>query len=158
VVIEQYLELGFNFRLTDIQAAIGLVQLQKLDAIVAERRRLAARYRELLLHIPGLELPSDPPYGSTNHQSFWVVLPDDLPIDRNHLMMQMEDRDIHPRRGIMAAHLEPAFSGCSHAPLPVTERITRRSLLLPLFHGMLEQEQERVVSVIERASRRERAW
>ena len=147
-VIEQYLELGFNFRMTDIQGAVGIVQLSKLDAIIARRRELAARYQELLGGIPGLEMAGDPAYGTTNYQSFWVVLPDDFPVTRDQLLQIMMDNQISPRRGIMASHLEPAYDGWPHGPLPVTERLTRQSVILPLFHTMTEADQDRVVGVL----------
>ncbi len=65
--------------MTDVQAAIGLVQLGKLDRLVARRRRIAQRYQQLLAAIPGLRTIEDPEYGTTNYQSFWVLLPDRLP-------------------------------------------------------------------------------
>ena len=144
--------MGFNFRMTDIQAAVGLVQLSKLDVIVARRRELAARYRELLGEIPGLTMAQDPPYGTTNYQSFWVVLPDDFPVGRDGLLQTMMDNQISPRRGIMASHLEPAYAGHPHRPLPVTERLTRQSVILPLFHTMTEDDQDRVVGVLRDAA------
>jgi dTDP-4-amino-4,6-dideoxygalactose transaminase len=148
VVIEAYEELGFNYRMTDLQAAVGLVQLAKLDAIVAGRRRVAERYRELLGDVPGLFLPADPPYGTTNYQSYVVLLDDDLPVDRDVVMQQLLDRGIATRRGIMAAHLEPACAGLPAPELPVTERLTRRSLILPLFHGIDTTDTERVAEAL----------
>ncbi len=148
LVLEEYVETGFNYRMTDIQAAVGMVQLGRLDAIVERRRELAARYQERLADIPGIVMAGDPKYGRSNFQSFWVVLPDDFPIDRNELLRRMMAEGISPRRGIMASHLEPAFAGSPNAPLPVTEHLTERSLLLPLFHTMTEQQQDRVVDVL----------
>lgn len=148
VVLEEYLELGFNFRMTDLQAAVGLVQLGKLDAMVAERRRLAEAYRAALAGVPGLALPGDPPYGTTNYQSFVVRLEDDLDVERDMVMQQLLDEGIATRRGIMAAHLEPACSDLHVQALPVTERLTRRSLVLPLFHGMTEEQIERVAEAL----------
>jgi dTDP-4-amino-4,6-dideoxygalactose transaminase len=147
LVIEQYLETGFNYRMTDIQAAVGLVQLGKLDAIVARRRELARYYRQALHDVPGLSMIGDPPDGQTNYQSFWVVLPDDFPVSRNDLLGRFMANRISPRRGIMASHLEPAYAGHPHAPLPVTERLTNRSVLLPLFHAMTTADQDRVIAV-----------
>jgi dTDP-4-amino-4,6-dideoxygalactose transaminase len=146
-VIEHYIEVGFNFRMTDIQAAIGLVQLRKLAEMVARRRVLARRYHELLSGIPDLLTANDPPYGETNYQSFWVLLPRVSAASRDDLMRLLADAGISARRGIMAAHLEPAYAG-SKASLPVTERLTERSLILPLFHEMTESQQEHVVSVM----------
>jgi dTDP-4-amino-4,6-dideoxygalactose transaminase len=153
VVVETYEELGFNYRMTDLQAAVGLMQLAKLDDMVAERRCLADRYREALEAVPGLFLPSDPPYGTTNYQSYIVRLDDDLPVERDAVMQALLDQGIASRRGIMAAHLEPACAGLSAPELPVTERLTRRTLILPLFHGMNDEQLDRVADALTRALR-----
>lgn len=150
---EAYVETGFNYRMTDIQAAVGLVQLARLDALVARRRELAARYTALLADVEGLQVAQDPPGGTTNYQSYWVVLPDDLEVGRGELLARYAAAGISPRRGIMAAHREPAYAGHPHAPLPVTERLTGRSLILPLFHELTAAEQDRVVSVLCEAAR-----
>ena len=151
VVLEEYVELGFNFRMTDLQAAVGLVQLAKLEAMVAERRGLAEAYRAALAGVPGLALPNDPPHGTTNYQSFVIRLEDDLDVERSEVMQHLLDRGVATRRGIMAAHLEPAFAGRSTPALPVTERLTRRSLILPLFHAMGEDELGRVAEALAEA-------
>ncbi|MEV6718557.1 DegT/DnrJ/EryC1/StrS family aminotransferase [Lentzea sp. NPDC051208] len=144
-VIEQYLETAFNYRMTDIQAAVGLVQLSKLDAIIARRRELAARYHELLADT-GLVAVRDPEYGTTNYQSFWVWLPEGA--DRQEVLAGLAERGVSARRGIMASHLEPAYEGHPCAELPVTEAFTARTLILPLFHDMTESEQDTVVSAL----------
>jgi perosamine synthetase len=146
VVIEHYLELGFNYRMTDLQAAVGLVQLDRLAAIVAERRRLAGRYRDALGDVRQLRLPADPPWGTTNFQSYVVCLDDGL--ERDAVMQRLLDEGIATRRGIMAAHLEPAHGGAPRLDLPVTERLTRNSLILPLFHGMTDDEIARVAGAL----------
>ncbi|HEY1624398.1 MAG TPA: DegT/DnrJ/EryC1/StrS family aminotransferase [Streptosporangiaceae bacterium] len=151
-VIEEYAEVGFNYRMTDIQAAIGLVQLGKLDRVVARRRELASRYQQLLAGIPGLRTASDPDYGTTNFQSFWIALPASFPVTRNEVLSALAEAEIAGRRGIMAAHLEPAYAGHPHVPLPVTEMLTSSSLILPLYHDMTEQEQDAVVAVIHELS------
>ncbi|GHH58111.1 aminotransferase DegT [Lentzea cavernae] len=151
VVLEEYLETAFNYRMTDIQAAVGLVQLGRLDAIIARRRELAARYHELLAGIPGLRAVADPSHGTTNYQSFWVELPQDCPVDRNEVLNRLAAKGVSARRGIMASHLEPAYAGHPHAPLPVTERLTSRTLILPLFHELTAAEQEQVVDALELA-------
>jgi perosamine synthetase len=148
VAPEQYLEVGFNFRMTDVQAAIGLVQLTRLDAMVARRRELAARYHALLGDVPGLRMVADPAWGQTNFQSFWVVLPDDAPVGRDELLEVLARDGITCRRGIMAAHLEPAYADRPRVSLPVTEHLTSRSLILPLFHQMTEADHDRVVAAL----------
>ncbi|WP_312877790.1 DegT/DnrJ/EryC1/StrS family aminotransferase [Lentzea indica] len=151
-VIEQYLETAFNYRMTDIQAAVGLVQLSKLDAIIARRRELAARYHELLAQIDvdsasPITAVRDPEYGTTNYQSFWVWLPEGAP-DRQEVLAGLAERGVSARRGIMASHLEPAYEGHPSAPLPVTEAFTARTLILPLFHDMTAHDQDTVVSAL----------
>jgi perosamine synthetase len=146
-VLESYLETGFNYRMTDIQAAVGLVQLGRLGEIVARRRELARRYQSLLAGVRGVQPVSDPAYGATNYQSFWVTLTGEFPVARTDMLALLAERGVSARRGIMAAHLEPAYAGHPHAPLPVTEWLTARSLILPLFHAMTEAEQDQVVAV-----------
>ncbi|MDT7843025.1 DegT/DnrJ/EryC1/StrS family aminotransferase [Streptomyces justiciae] len=153
-VLEQYLEVGFNYRMTDVQAAIGMVQLGKLDAMIARRRELAARYDALLGDVPGLTVVRDPGHGQSNFQSYWVLLDEDFPVGRDELLGALADAGVSARRGIMAAHLEPAYADHPHAPLPVTERITRDSLILPLFHTMTEAQQDRVVATLREQGRR----
>jgi len=153
VVIERYDEVGYNYRMTDIQAAIGLVQLGRLDEIIERRRELAQRYQCLLSQISGLRTISDPSFGLTNFQSFWVALPADFPVARNDLLQMLADAGISSRRGIMAAHLEPAYANLVRdMQLPVTERLSASTLIIPLFHQLTAAEQNRVVDVISAAS------
>ena len=151
-VLESYLEVGFNYRMTDIQAAVGLVQLGKLDAMVQRRRELADRYRDLLADVPGLRPVRDPAWGTSNVQSFWVELGDGYPRSRNELLAALAEGGVSARAGIMAAHRQPAYAGHPHAGLPVTERLTDRTLILPLYHAMTEDEQQTVVGVIRRVA------
>jgi perosamine synthetase len=155
VVIEEYEETGFNYRMTDVQAAIGLVQLTRLEAIIGRRRALAARYQRLLAEIPGIACVRDPGLGRTNYQSFWIVLPDDFPVGRDDLLRRMLAAGVSARRGIMAAHREPAYAGVRgrrSADLPVTDRFAARSLILPLFHEMTAAQQDRVVACVAEAA------
>jgi dTDP-4-amino-4,6-dideoxygalactose transaminase len=142
--IEEYTEAGFNYRMSDLLAAVGLVQLGRLEEIVRRRRELARNYQDALA-FAHLQVAADPPWGLGNYQSFWVVLPDGFPTTRDELLRRLLDRGILARRGIMAAHLEPTFAGYRHRPLPVTERMTRQSLSLPLFHEMTEGQQMQVI-------------
>lgn len=150
---EQYLELGFNYRMTDLQAAVGLVQLGRLPEMVARRRELASAYRAALAGVPGLRLVADPPYGTTNFQSLWAEVGDGFPLDRDGLLDALAAEGISARPGIMATHLEPAFAGVGHAPLPVTERLARSTLILPLYHELGHDGVARVCDAIVTASR-----
>ncbi|HEY6531319.1 MAG TPA: DegT/DnrJ/EryC1/StrS family aminotransferase [Acidimicrobiales bacterium] len=153
VVVEQYLETGFNYRMTDIQAAVGRVQLGKLDALVARRRELAARYQAAISEMPGLRAVADPSWGTTIFQSFWVLLDDGFPLSRNELMARFAEVAISTRRGIMASHLEPACAGLATGPLPVTETLSASSIILPLYHDLSEADQDRVIDVLAATAR-----
>jgi perosamine synthetase len=149
VMLESYEETAFNYRMTDIQAAVGLVQLTRLPGMVGRRRELAARYATLLADIPGLRPVTDPAWGTTNFQSYWVLLPDDAPVQRNELLGILARNGISARRGIMASHQEPAYADQPlRVPLPVTEKLTARTVILPLFHELTAADQDQVVEVL----------
>jgi len=152
-VLEAYLETAYNYRMTDIQAAVGLVQLGRLAGLVAQRRELAARYHELLAEIDGLVPVRDPAYGQTNYQSFWVLL-DGFGAARDEVLAELAAQGVSARRGIMAAHLEPAYADVTAGPLPVTERLTRDSLILPLHHALTADDQAHIVGVLRDLARR----
>jgi dTDP-4-amino-4,6-dideoxygalactose transaminase len=152
-VLEAYLETAYNYRMTDIQAAVGLVQLGRLAGLVAQRRELAARYQELLAGIDGLVPVRDPAYGQTNYQAFWVLL-DSFPVARDDVLASLAAAGVSARRGIMAAHLEPAYADVTPGPLPVTERLTRDSLILPLHHALTPDDQDYIVGILRDLARR----
>ncbi|MFD8478923.1 DegT/DnrJ/EryC1/StrS family aminotransferase [Kitasatospora sp. NPDC059673] len=149
-VLETYDEIGFNHRMTDVQAAIGLVQLGKLPAMVARRRELAGRYRELLGEELGGRLVGDPAHGTSNFQSLWLLLPEGAP-ERSDVLAALAAEGVSARRGIMAAHLEAPYKGSARVPLPVTELLTSRTLILPLYHSLSGEQQERVVAALKGA-------
>ncbi|MEU5385324.1 DegT/DnrJ/EryC1/StrS family aminotransferase [Kitasatospora sp. YST-16] len=148
--VETYDEIGYNHRMTDVQAAIGLVQLGKLPAMTARRRELAARYRELLGAELAAGLVGDPAHGSTNFQSLWLLLPAGAP-DRGEVLARLAADGVSARRGIMAAHLEAPYKGTARVPLPVTETLTARTLILPLYHSLTHGQQEHVVAALKAA-------
>ncbi|WP_156144172.1 DegT/DnrJ/EryC1/StrS family aminotransferase [Sinomonas humi] len=150
---EEYTELGYNFRMTDLQAAIGIVQLKRLPAMIERRRALVAAYRKALDGIPGLRFAEDPPEGESNFQSFWAEVDDDFTLSRDGLLDALAAEGISARPGIMAAHLEPAFAGMAlRAPLPATERLTARTLILPLYHELGEDGVGRVADAVRRGA------
>ena len=165
VVFESYPELGFNYRLTDIQAAIGREQLKRLPEALSQRRQLATRYRQLLQDVPGLVLPAEPEWARTNWQSYCIRLPEN--VDQRQAMQSMLDDGIATRRGIMCAHLEAAYQGagtwrCAQAEckpqancsnLVESERAQNTGVILPLFSQMTEEQQDRVVISLRRACR-----
>lgn len=163
VVFESYPELGFNYRLTDIQAAIGREQLKRLPQAVKRRREMAARYRELLSDIPGLILPAEPDWARTNWQSYCVLLPE--PAAQRRVMQNMLDDGIATRRGVMCAHREPAYAmpgtwrcaqgGCRPSKtcpnLANSEEAQDRGVVLPLFSEMTKEQQQRAADSLRRA-------
>ncbi|GAB2760484.1 DegT/DnrJ/EryC1/StrS family aminotransferase [Sinomonas soli] len=150
---ESYTEVGYNFRMTDLQAAVGLVQLGRLGAMVARRRELAALYRAALADVPGLRLVADPEDGESNFQSLWAEVGEEFPLTRDELLDALAEQGISARPGIMAAHLEPAYAGAPlRAPLPATERLTARTLILPLYHELGAEGVERVADAVRAAA------
>jgi dTDP-4-amino-4,6-dideoxygalactose transaminase len=149
VVAEHHVSLGFNYRMTDIQAAVGRVQLSRLPELVARRRLLADRYRRVLRALP-VVVPDVPDRARSNWQTFWIELPDR--IDRDTLMQSMLDHGVATRRGIMCAHREPVYANepwrAGAGGLSRSERRQERSLMLPLFHEMTEADQDQVVDAL----------
>ncbi len=153
VTIEAYETLGYNYRLTDLQAAVGRAQLARLHDIVARRRLLADRYRTRLAEIPGLSCPDEPAWAKSNWQSYCVELPDGC--DQRRTMQAMLDAGVAARRGIMCAHLEPAYAAepwrAAPSGLAVSERTRDRTVILPLYPEMTEEDQTRVVEALAEA-------
>lgn len=144
VVFEAYPEPGWNARMTDLQAALGLVQLSALDQILERRRRLADRYTAALRELPHLEAPYDPPYATRTWQSYCVRLKAGAPIGRTELMRRLLADGIATRRGVMAIHLEPAY-GAPRFGLPQTEAAAEQTLMLPLYPDLSESDQDYIL-------------
>jgi dTDP-4-amino-4,6-dideoxygalactose transaminase len=147
VIFEDYLAVGFNYRMTDIQAAVGRKQLTKLADIVDRRRAHAARYGELLGNIEGLRLPFEPEWARSNWQSYCVRLPDRL--DQKAVMQNLLDQGIATRRGIMCSHREAAYVETEQRhDLRQSELAQDHSVLLPLYAQMTEPQIELVASAL----------
>jgi dTDP-4-amino-4,6-dideoxygalactose transaminase len=153
VVTESYDALGYNYRLTDIQAAIGREQLKRLPSMVARRRELALRYEAMLAAVDGVALPREPDWARSNWQSYAIRL---LHRDQRAVMQRMLDDGVATRRGVMNAHREPAYtSGWRETPsgLARSEQAQETAIMLPIFHDMTETDQTRVVHALEAALR-----
>jgi dTDP-4-amino-4,6-dideoxygalactose transaminase len=165
VIFEAYPVLGYNYRMTDIQAAVGREQLKRLPAVLERRRALARRYLEGLAGLPGLALPATPSWARTNWQSFCVRLGEGL--DQRAVMQALLDEGISTRRGVMCAHREEAYApgswacrpqgrDCTCAPgtcerLGESERAQDRGVILPLFDQLTHADQDRVIAALRRA-------
>ena len=151
--IEEYPELGYNYRMTDIQGAIGSVQMGRLESIIGRRRALAAQYNALLADERLVTTPHEPAGHRHTYQSYCLRL--DRSVERAGVMEAMAADGVSTRRGVMAIHLEPFYRAMDPAlSLPVTEAATAETLLLPLFADMTDGEQDIVVASLRAALRR----
>lgn len=147
VIFEDHLEVGYNYRMTDIQASVGLIQLEKLDWIVQERRKVAAAYNDALKDFDFIELPSERDGIFTNYQSYSIYLKNTAPIGRNSLMQKLLDKGIATRRGIMNAHRETAYTSINgNINLPISESLQDGSILLPIYAPMKEGDIQFVIT------------
>ena len=150
VIFESYPTLGYNYRMTDIQAAVGREQLRKLPRMIEQRRHVAARYRELLEDVAGVTVPHEPSWARSNWQSYCIGLPPGA--DQREVMQAMLDSAVSTRRAIMCSHREEAYSSAPrrHA-LGISEWAQDRCVLLPLYAEMSDAEQLQVVAALRKA-------
>ena len=149
VIFEGYPVVGYNYRMTDIQAAIGREQLKRLPAIVARRRELAARYEERLQSIDGVIVPREPRWARTNWQSYAIRV--GAWIDRRAVMQTMLDAGVSTRRGVMNIHREASYpegSWRAGSDLGHSEEAQDTAIVLPLYHQLTEDDQDRVVEAL----------
>ncbi|NJB69217.1 dTDP-4-amino-4,6-dideoxygalactose transaminase [Desulfobaculum xiamenense] len=142
VTIESYVTTGYNYRMTDIQAAVGVVQLGRLDDMIEGRRRLRALYEQALSGVGWLRLPCEPRHARWNVMSYPVRLMPDAPVGRDEFMQRLLDRGVASRPGVMNAHAEPPYR--TGLRLPHSEDARERVVLLPMFNGMSEADVETV--------------
>ena len=152
IVFEQYTELGYNYRMTDLQAALGRAQLKKLPCILKARRRQIETYRKLFAHSPFSTMPAEAPWARGNGQSFGVRLPS-AGLQR-FIMQELLDQGVSTRRGVMCAHREPAYSDYQETwaigagGLAESERAQDECILLPLYHALTTSQQKRIAELL----------
>jgi perosamine synthetase len=153
VVVESYDEVGYNFRMTDMQAAVGLVQLGRVEGFIDRRRMFAARYTEALEELGWLTPPSEPSGSRHNFQSYMARLSKKAPVSRDALMQLLLDRGISTRRGIMASHREAPYR-CARwdMELKETNAAADECIILPIFHQMTEEDREFVITALREIS------
>ncbi|HVY84682.1 MAG TPA: DegT/DnrJ/EryC1/StrS family aminotransferase [Caulobacterales bacterium] len=149
VIFETHPVLGYNYRMTDIQAAVGREQLKRVVDIVPARRKIAENYNKLLSNNLGIETPVEPAYARSNWQSYSVGLP--AHVDQRAVMQFMLDAGIATRRGIMCAHREDGYKNGHAFNLPHSEAAQDRRIILPLYTQMTEAEQEQVAETLKQA-------
>ena len=148
VVVESYPEAGFNFRMSDLHAAVGLAQLDRLEWLIERRRAVAAAYNEAFAELRSIALPVARPGFLHTYQSYQIVLgATDIP--RNTVMRELKRRGVTTRRGCMAVHKEPyVVRRFGYTPLPVAERLESRGICIPLYPSMEPGEQKQVVDAV----------
>jgi perosamine synthetase len=152
VIIEEYQDLGYNYRMSDLHAAIGIEQLKRLPSILAQRRELAERYAAAFGDLEGVQLPFSSSETPHTYQSYMLQLGADAPTTRERLMEELLAAGIPTRRGVMAIHREPVYrERCRSVSLPVTETAAATTILIPLYAGMTEGEQQYVIEHVRKA-------
>jgi len=152
VTFESYSRTGYNYRMTDIQAAVGIEQLKRLPLMLEQRRLLAAGYAELLRAVPGIEVPAEPIHARTNWQSYVVRLA--RPEWQLPVMRSLRAQGIATARGVMCAHLEPPYqTAWPRGSLPVSEAMRDRGLMLPLHHRIEPATQQAIATALVAAIR-----
>jgi dTDP-4-amino-4,6-dideoxygalactose transaminase len=149
VIFEDYPTVGYNYRMTDIQAAIGREQLKRLPAIVARRRDLAMRYDERLRSVAGVIVPRQPSWARSNWQSYAIRV--EPPTDQRTVMQRMLDAGIATRRGVMNVHRERAYppgTWRAGSGLVNSERAQDTAIVLPLYHQLTEDDQDKVIDAL----------
>lgn len=146
IILEEYLEVGYNYRMTDIQASVGIEQLKKLDMLVSERRNIAQNYNKAFQNSPNIQFYDEKEGFKTNYQSYSIILKN-IKKTREEIMQNLLDKGISTRRGIMLIHKEKAYSNYS-INLPKSEFYSQNSLLLPIYYGLTTQEVDYVIESV----------
>jgi perosamine synthetase len=146
MAIEEYHEVGYNYRMSDLHATVGIEQMKKLHCILTQRQQVAARYNEAFAHLDCVQLPFSSSEMPHSYQSYILQLRSHAPKTRDQVMRELLEVGVAARRGVMAIHLEPSYSLLfPHLRLPVTEAAARHTLLLPIYAAMTETEQAYVI-------------
>lgn len=152
---EEFTELGYNYRLSNIQGAVGVEQMKRLEEMLTERKHLAKRYDDALSGVPGLQLPQEPDGCESNWQTYAVRIADDHPASRDEVAGLLLEHGVASRPGYMMCHTQPMYGGPSaHGSLPATEQVFGSLVIIPLFCGMSDAEQEHVVETLTQAFKR----
>lgn len=154
MTFESYTLLGYNYRLSDVHAAIGLAQLKKLDGILSKRQALAARYKEKISSLGWLDAPFVPDWATHPYQTYACLVRSNAPLKRDLIIKHLADKEVSSRRGIPPIHGEPYIAPHlkTRPQLPVTQDVSERTLILPLYPQMTEAEQDQVVEALKSVS------
>lgn len=148
-------ELGYNFRMTNLQAALGVSQLERLDEFVVRKRNMGKRYTELLADIPGLQLPLDKTdYAENIYWVYGILLNDEVPFDAEEAMHRLANHNIGTRPFFWPMHEQPVFQkmGLFNKEMyPVAERLARRGFYIPSGLALTNEQMNRVADAIRKA-------
>lgn len=146
--------LGYNYRMTNLQAAVGVGQIEKIEAIIAAKRRVAAQYQAALAGIPGVLLPAEP---AGTMSVFWLISlcidPAVFGSDRDSVMLELKKHGIETRPLFSVIHQQPVYAAGPHAPMPVAELLSARGLSLPSDPTLSPTEIERIIWHLRQMSR-----
>ena len=154
LVFEEYRELGYNYRMTDIQAAIGVEQLKRLDDLLTRRRAVAGRYNTAFCKVAQIQTPAEPAYAQHAYQSYAIRLRPGGRITRDGMMRELIDAGVTCRRGIPPIHLEPLYLSRGRVSLPITEAVASESIFLPMYASLPEADQAQVIDAVIRIATR----
>ena len=150
----EHVEIGFNYRMSNLLAALGRAQLETLHGRVATRRRIRDRYRELLDGVPGISFMPEAPYGTTNAWLTCIAIdPEAFGADRETVRLALEAEDIEARPLWKPMHLQPVFAPNVAFGGDVAARLFERGLCLPSGSSLTDEDQDRVVATVRSANR-----
>lgn len=148
-------ELGWNFRMTNLQAALGLAQLERLDEFVIRKHRMGRKYTELLADIPGLQLPmTKTDYANNIYWVYGLVLKDEVQLSVSEIMMYLKQHNIGSRPFFWPMHEQPVFRKMglfNNETYPIAEKISRRGFYIPSGLALTEEQLQRVVIILREA-------
>ena len=150
ILFEDYLKRGYNYKITDIQSAIGILQMDKLDEIIRNRRKLAQRYDAALKGSKIFIIPQVPHNCESNYQTYLVRIKDESELSRNEILLCLNNKGIGAKQGIQSIHKEKAYyEEYRDIKLPETEKATAQTVALPLFPGLTFEEQDFIIDVLQ---------
>ena len=149
IVLQKYYDCGFNYRMTDIQAAIGIVQMGRLPEILKERKRQADYFNEGFKDVENISIPFVPEYADHSYSSYLVKISSEVKISIEDILMKMANKKISCRYGIMPLHREPYFQNkYNDSMFPVSCEIAKRTFFIPIFPGLKDEEMEYIVDSV----------
>jgi perosamine synthetase len=149
-------DIGFNYRMTNIQAAIGLAQLESIDRFVEMRRKNAQLYNKLLKGVSGITLPKEEKWAKNVYWMYCIVIEDDFGMSRDDLMTYLRQKGVDTRTFFIPMHVQPAFKNMGlfeGEHYSVSEQLARKGLYLPSGSGLTEEQIKSVCEVVTEAKK-----